>query len=32
MIRHYDVSQLTTAELERVKRELDASLGLITQE
>ncbi len=31
MIRHHDVSQLTTAELERAKRELQASLSLITQ-
>ena len=30
MIRHHDVSQLTTAELERAKRELQANLGLIT--
>ena len=30
MIRHHDVSQLTTAELERTKRELQANLGLIT--
>ena len=30
MIRYYDVSQLTTAELERAKRELQANLGLIT--
>ena len=29
MIRHHDVSQLTTAELERTKRELKASLSLI---
>ena len=29
MIRHHDVSQLTTAELERVKRELQANLSLI---
>ena len=31
MIRHHDVSQLTTAELERAKRELHASLSLITR-
>jgi hypothetical protein len=30
MIRYHDVSQLTTAELERAKRELHANLGLIT--
>jgi hypothetical protein len=30
MFRHHDVSQLTTAELERAKRELQANLGLIT--
>jgi hypothetical protein len=30
MIRYHDVSQLTTAELERAKRELQANLGLIT--
>ena len=30
MIRRHDVSQLTTAELERAKRELRANLGLIT--
>jgi hypothetical protein len=29
MIRHHEVRQLTTAELERGKRELQASLGLI---
>ena len=29
MIRHHDVSQLTTAELERTKRELRASVSLI---
>ena len=29
MIRYYDVGQLTTAELERDKRELQANLGLI---
>ena len=29
MIRSHDVGQLTTAELERAKRELQASLGLI---
>ena len=29
MIRSHDVEQLTTAELERVRRELQASLGLI---
>jgi hypothetical protein len=29
MIRYYDVGQLTTAELERAKRELQANLGLI---
>ena len=31
MIRHHDVTQLTTAELERTKRQLQANLGLITQ-
>jgi hypothetical protein len=31
MIRHHDVSQLNTSELERVKRELHASLSLVTQ-
>ncbi len=30
MIRYHDVKQLTTAELERTKRELQANLGLIT--
>jgi len=30
MIRDHDVSQLTTAELERTKRELQANLGMIT--
>jgi len=30
MIRYHDVRQLTTAELERVKRDLHANLGLIT--
>jgi hypothetical protein len=30
MIRNHDVRQLTTAELERTKRELHANLGLIT--
>ena len=30
MIRCHDVSQLTTAELERAKRELQANLGMIT--
>jgi hypothetical protein len=30
MIRHHDVRQLTTAELERTKRDLHANLGLIT--
>jgi hypothetical protein len=30
MIRHHDVTQLTTAELERTKRDLHANLGLIT--
>ena len=29
MIRSHDVGQLTTAELERIKRELQANLGLI---
>ena len=29
MIRYHDVRQLTTAELERAKRELHANLGLI---
>jgi hypothetical protein len=29
MIRDHDVKQLTTAELERAKRELRANLGLI---
>ena len=29
MIRYHDVSQLTTAELERAKRELQANLSLI---
>ena len=29
MIRYHDVQQLTTAELERAKRELQANLGLI---
>jgi len=29
MIRSHDVGQLTTAELERAKRELQANLGLI---
>ncbi len=29
MIRSHDVGQLTTAELERVKRDLQANLGLI---
>jgi hypothetical protein len=29
MIRSHDVGQLTTAELERARRELQASLGLI---
>ncbi len=29
MIRSYDVRQLTTAELERAKRELQANLGLL---
>jgi len=31
MIRHHVVSQLTTSELERVKRELHTSLSLVTQ-
>ena len=31
MIRYHDVGQLTNAELERVKSELHANLGLITQ-
>jgi hypothetical protein len=31
MIRDHDVSQLTTAELERARRDLHANLGLITQ-
>jgi hypothetical protein len=30
MIRYHEVSQLTTAELERAKRELQANLGTIT--
>ena len=30
MNRYHDVSQLTTVELERAKRELRANLGLIT--
>jgi hypothetical protein len=30
MIRYHDVSQLTTAELGRAKRELQANLNLIT--
>ncbi len=30
MIRSYDVRQLTTAELKRAKRDLQANLGLIT--
>jgi hypothetical protein len=30
MIRHHDVRQLTTAELQRTKRDLRANLGLIT--
>jgi hypothetical protein len=30
MIRYHDVSQLTTAELARAKRELQANLTLIT--
>ena len=30
MTRDHDVSQLTTAELERAKRELQANLGMIT--
>ena len=30
MIRFHDVSQLSTAELERAKRELQANLGMIT--
>jgi len=30
MSRYHDVKQLTTAELERAKRELQANLGLIT--
>lgn len=30
MIRYREVSQLTTAELERAKRELQANLGMIT--
>ena len=30
MTRYHDVSQLSTAELERAKRELQANLGLIT--
>ena len=29
MIRYHDVRQLTTAELERTRRELQANLGLI---
>jgi hypothetical protein len=29
MIRYHDVKQLTTAELERAKRELQANLGLV---
>jgi hypothetical protein len=31
MIRDHDVSRLTTAELERAKRDLRTNLGLITQ-
>jgi hypothetical protein len=31
MIRDHDVSQLTTAELERAKRDLHTNLGLIAQ-
>jgi hypothetical protein len=30
MIRYHDVRQLTTAELERTKRDLRTNLGLIT--
>ena len=30
MIRHHDVKQLTTVELERARRELQANIGLIT--
>jgi hypothetical protein len=30
MIRDHDVSRLSTAELERAKRDLHANLGLIT--
>jgi hypothetical protein len=30
MIRYHDVRQITTAELERTKRDLHANLGLIT--
>lgn len=30
MIRYHDVRQLTTAELERARRELQANLGLIS--
>jgi hypothetical protein len=30
VIRDHDVSQLTTAELERAKRDLHTNLGLIT--
>ncbi len=30
MIRYHEVKQLTTAELERARRELRANLGLIT--
>lgn len=32
MIRYHDVKQLTTAELERAKRELRANLGLIARD
>jgi hypothetical protein len=32
MIRYHDVKQLTTAELERAKRELRANLGLIAED
>ena len=32
MIRSHDVRQLTTAELERARRELQANLGLIARD
>ena len=32
MIRDHDVSQITTAELEHAKRELQANLGMITSQ